>query len=186
MYGRAWLYWLNPSLARVLRPASLARVLRLRLHPPLPLLALFSSPFILVFPFPFCVHVLVLLFGVQVCPVNPYLEWLGVAGKAQGQGFEYGLVRCRILYYCIGGFFPCPAPVPSLLLLSRCFGRCRAQDRPRPCPRALLGLSLGVLGDSSPRLRPWAQTRSGLGPQIIMPHSINGGLQWKPIKSWPY
>ena len=55
-------------------------------------------------------------FGAQACPVDPYLEWLGVAGKAQGHEFEYGLVRRRIPYYCVGGFFPCPAPTLSLLL----------------------------------------------------------------------
>ena len=46
-------------------------------------------------PFPFCVHVLTLLFWEQSCPIDPYLEWLGVVGKAQGQGLEYGLVRRR-------------------------------------------------------------------------------------------
>ena len=39
----------------------------------------------------FCVHVLISAFGVQACPVNPYLEWLGVAGKAYGH--EHGFVR---------------------------------------------------------------------------------------------
>ena len=27
---------------------------------------------------------------------------------------EHGLVRCRILYYDVGSFLPCPAPVQSL------------------------------------------------------------------------
>ena len=52
--------------------------------------------------------------GVQTCPVNPYLEWLGVVGKVKWHGLEYGLVRCRILYYDVGSFLPCPAFVQSL------------------------------------------------------------------------
>ena len=54
-----------------------------------------------------------LLFGVQACPVIPYLEWLGVAEKAQGHGFGYGLVRCGIPYCCVGGFSLALFPVPS-------------------------------------------------------------------------
>ncbi|XP_030964498.1 uncharacterized protein LOC115985726 [Quercus lobata] len=54
----------------------------------------------------------------EACPVDPYLEWLGVAGKAHryGHGFEYGLVRRRIPYYCVAGFFPCLSPTLGLLL----------------------------------------------------------------------
>ena len=69
-----------------------------------------------------CPRVNITFFGVQACLVIPYLEWLGVAEKAQGHGFEYGLVRCRIPYYCVGGFFPCPAPVPSLPLFPGVLG----------------------------------------------------------------
>ena len=55
-----------------------------------------------------------LLSRVQTCHVNPYLEWLRVVGKVKWHGLEYGLVRCRILYYDVGSFLPCPAPVQSL------------------------------------------------------------------------
>ena len=55
-----------------------------------------------------------LLSGVQTCHVNPYLEWLGVVGKVKWHGLEHGLVRCRILYYDVGSFLPCPASVQSL------------------------------------------------------------------------
>ena len=55
-----------------------------------------------------------LLSGVQTYPVNPYLEWLGVVEKVKWHGLEHGLVRYRILYYDVGSFLPCPAPVQSL------------------------------------------------------------------------
>ena len=54
-----------------------------------------------------------ILFGVQTCLVNPYLEWLGVVGKVKWHGLEHGLVRCRILYYDVGSFLPCLAPTQS-------------------------------------------------------------------------
>ena len=31
--------------------------------------------------------------GLKTCPINPYLEWLGVVVKAE----EHGSVRCRVL-----------------------------------------------------------------------------------------
>ena len=62
----------------------------------------------------FCVHMLIFTFGVQACPIDPYLEWLGVAGKAHGHG--HGPVRRRIPYYCVGCFFPGPALTLILFL----------------------------------------------------------------------
>ena len=50
----------------------------------------------------------------QTCPINPYLEWLGVVGKVKWHGLEHGLVRYRVLYYDVGSFLPCLAPVLSL------------------------------------------------------------------------
>ena len=58
----------------------------------------------------------------QTCPVNPYLKWLGVVGKVKWHGLEHRLVRCRILYYDVGSFLPCPAPVLSLPFSSGVLG----------------------------------------------------------------
>ena len=58
----------------------------------------------------------------QTCPINPYLEWVGVVGKVKWHGLEHELVRCRILYYDVGSFLPCPAPVLSLPFSSGVLG----------------------------------------------------------------
>ena len=89
---------------------------------------------------------LILLFGVQACLVIPYLEWLGVAEKTQGHGFGYGLVRCRIPYYCVGGFFSCPFPVPSLPLFPGVLGGAERKTVLGQVLVPFLGFSLGILG----------------------------------------
>ena len=70
-------------------------------------------------------------FWEQSCPIDPYLEWLGVAGKAHGQGLEYGLVRRRTQCYCVGGFFPYPAPYTQFVPFFGHLVKCRARGRPR-------------------------------------------------------
>ena len=74
---------------------------------------------------------LTLLFLEQSCPIDPYLEWLGVAGKAQGQGLEYGLVRRRTQCYCVGGFSPYPAPYTQFVPFFGHLVKCQAGGRPR-------------------------------------------------------
>ena len=97
-----------------------------------PPISLFVSPFILVFHSPFfCVQVLISTFGVQACPVDPYLEWLGVAGKAHGHGHGHGSVRRRIPYYCVGYFFPGPARYTKLASFFGHLMKCRGGGRPR-------------------------------------------------------
>ena len=83
----------------------------------------------------------VLFFGVQTCPVNPYLEWFGVVGKVKGHGLEYGFVIYRVLYYDVGSFFLCPTPTLSLPLSSSISWGAKHEV---------------VLGNGSPRLEPWA------------------------------
>ena len=85
------------------------------LHSPasLPLSSFVFFSFYTDVPFPLLRPRVNFTFLEQSCPVDPYLEWLGVAGKVHGQGFEYGLVRRRTPCYCVGGFFPCPAPTLS-------------------------------------------------------------------------
>ena len=99
-----------------------------------PLLSLFVSPFILVSHSLFCVHVLISTFGVQACPVDPYLEWLGIARKAYGHG--YGFVRHRIPYYCVGCFFPGSARYTRLVSFFGHLMKCRGGGRPRQWPSA--------------------------------------------------
>ena len=77
----------------------------------------------------FCVHVLISTFGVQACPVDPYLEWLGVAGKAYGHG--HGFVRRRISYYYVGCFFPGPTRYTRLAPFFGHLMKCRGGGRPR-------------------------------------------------------
>ena len=47
---------------------------------------------------------------------------MGVDGKVKWHGLEHGLVRCRVLYYDIDSFLPCPAPVLSLPFSSGVLG----------------------------------------------------------------
>ena len=70
-------------------------------------------------------------FWEQSCPIDPYLEWLGVAGKVQGQGLEHGLVRRRTQCYCVGGFSPYPAPYTQFVPFFGHLVKCRAGGRPR-------------------------------------------------------
>ena len=83
---------------------------------------------------PFCVHVLIFTFGVQARPVDPYLEWLGVAGKAYGHGHGHGFVRRRISYYCVGCFFPSTARYTRLVSFFGHLMKCRGGGRPRQWP----------------------------------------------------
>ena len=109
---------------------SLAKPLLLPFFPRVPpLRALFSSPFILVFYSPFLCPRVDFTFGVQACPVDPYLEWLGVAGKAHGHG--HGPVRRRIPYYCVGCFFPGPARYTQFAPFFGHLMKCRGGGRPR-------------------------------------------------------
>ena len=68
-------------------------------------------------------------FGVQACPVDPYLEWLGVAGKAHGHG--HGPVRRRIPYYCVDCFFPGPTRYTQFAPFFGHLMKCRGGGRPR-------------------------------------------------------
>ena len=80
----------------------------------------------------FCVHALISAFGVQARPVDPYLEWLGVAGKAYGHG--HGFVRRSIPYCCVGCFFPGPARYTRLVPFFGRLMKCRGGGRPRQWP----------------------------------------------------
>ena len=82
----------------------------------------------------------------QACLVISYLEWLGVAEKAQGHGFGYGFVRCGIPYCCVGGFFSCPFPVPSLPLFPGVLGGAERKTVLGQVLVPFLGFSLGILG----------------------------------------
>ena len=75
----------------------------------------------------FCVYVLISTFGVQACPVDPYLEWLAVVGKAYG----HGPVRRRIPYYCVDCFFPGPARYTQLAPFFGHLMKCRGGGRSR-------------------------------------------------------
>ena len=109
-------------------------------------------------PFPFCVHVLTLLFWEQSCPIDPYLEWLGVAEKAHGQGLEYGLVKRRTQCYCVGGFFPYPASYTQFVPFFGHLVKCRSGG----CPRQWLSSAWAV----DPKIN-WARARAtiSLAPQ---------------------
>ena len=94
-------------------------------------------------PFPFfCVHVLISTFGVQTCPVDPYLEWLGVAGKVYGHG--HGFVRRSIQYCCVGCFFPDPARYTRLVLFFGRLMKCRGGGRPRQWPSSAWAVVLKI------------------------------------------
>ena len=89
--------------------------------------------------------------GFKTCPVSPYLEWLGVVVKAE----EHGPVRCRILYCSTGSLL--------LGLLLHCTRPSFQGHYGMPSTRSSSAISLGhsglpqcVLGNISPRPRPWA------------------------------
>ena len=58
-----------------------------------PLLYCFSFLFILAFTLSPVSTCKLNFLGLKICPVSPYLEWLGVVVKAE----EHGSVRCRVL-----------------------------------------------------------------------------------------
>ena len=122
-----------------------------------PPISLFVSPFILVFHSPFCVHVLISTFGVQACPVDPYLEWLGVAGKAYGHG--HGSVRRRIPYYFVGWFFPGPARYTQLASFFGHLMKCRGGGRPRQWLSSAWATDFKINW-------AWAETTFSLAPQL--------------------
>ena len=121
---------------------------------PAPLLSLFVSPFILVFHSPFLCPRVDFTFGVQACPVDPYLEWLGVAGKAYGHGF----VRRRIPYYCVGCFFPGPARYTQLAPFFGHLMKCRGGGRPQQWLSSAWAVDLKVNW-------AWAGATLSLAPQ---------------------
>ena len=111
-------------------------------------------------PFPFCVHVLTLLFWEQSCPIDSYLEWLGVAGKAHGQGLEYGLVRRPTQCYCVDSFFPYPVPYTQFVPFFGHLVKCQAGGR----PRQWLSSAWAV----DPKINwAWARATISLTPQLI-------------------
>ena len=89
-----------------------------------------------------CVHVLISTFGVQACPVDPYLEWLGAAGKAYGH--RHGFVRRWIPCYCVGCFFPGLARYIRLVPFFGHLMKCRGGGRPRQWPSSAWAMVLKI------------------------------------------
>ena len=114
-------------------------------------------------PSPFLCPRVDFTFGMQACPVDPYLEWLGVAGKAHGHG--HGPVRRRIPYYCVGCFFPGPARytqfAPFFGHLMKCRGVCHPWQGPSSAWAANLKIN-------------WAQVGAtlSLAPQLLLQLAI--------------
>ena len=112
-------------------------------------------------------------FWEQSCPIGPFLEWLGVAGKAYGQGPEYGLVRRRTQCYCVGRFFPYPAPYTQFAPFFGHFGE--VPSRWSSSTIVLLGLGRGP-GDKL----GLGQGHNFFGPTIFyLKYIINNFLEEK-------
>ena len=105
----------------------------------------------------FCVHVLISAFGVQACPIDPYLEWLGVAGKAYRHG--HGFVRRSIPYCCVGCFFPGPTRYTRLVPFFGRLMKCRGGGRPRQWPSSAWAVVFRINW-------AWAGATLSLAPQL--------------------
>ena len=127
---------------------------------PLPFFLFVCFAFYTSVPFPFFVFTCwFLLFGVQTYPVDPYLEWLGVAGKAHGHG--HGPVRRQIPYYCVGCFFPGPARYTQFAPFFGHLMKCRGGGRPRQWPSSVWAAVLKI--DWA-----WAEATLSLTPQLLI------------------
>ena len=130
-----------------------------KLPPSFFFLARVSPPLILVFHPPFLCPRVDFTFGVQACPVDPYLEWLGVAGKAHGHG--HGSVRRRIPYYCVGCFFPGSAYYTQLAPFFGHLMKCRGGGRPRQWLSSAWAADLKINW-------AWAGATLSLAPQFVI------------------
>ena len=131
LHRRTWLHQLNHPLARVVR-LKLPR-------PPFP--ALFSSPFILVFPSPFCVHVLILPLGCRPVQSTHTQSGWGLLEKHKGMSLSMGLSGAEF-HITVLAAFSLALPLRSVCSFLWAFSE--VPSRRSSSAMALLGLGLGL------------------------------------------